>query len=386
MRFSLSKFSLVAFSILFGGNTVHAQNLQKELDHLFSEVTASQEEHFNGVVLVAEHGEIIYQNAKGFSDIGAQKMNTIRSRFQLASLSKVFTATAVMQLVEKGSLNLNDSFVKYVPSFPYPAITIRQLLSHTSGLPDFKDIYAEKSRLPLNNSDMVPAIISYGKLVAPPGTRWYYSSVAYALLANLVEKITGLWFLLTTVNEHICKPAGMLHSYVLSPYTIHPDSLRAISYLPSGSGPLTENDSVITELASPWQTIVGPGLMVSSAEDLLHFSESLFNNIILSAASQAEMYTPVKLSNGNFAELSHAPIYAGLGWGIDIDNSAGTIVSHNGGSPGISTILLRNLQKKQTVIVLENSDNMAILGFGVNAMNILNQKPIRKFGPGPGHP
>ena len=385
MRFFLNKFSLVVFLMFFSGKTVHAQNFQKELDHLFNEVTASPEEHFNGVALVAAHGEIIYQNAKGFSDIGAQKINTIHSRFQLASLSKVFTATAVMQLAEKGSLNLNDSFVKYFPSFPYPTITIRQLLSHTSGLPDFKDIYAEKSGHPLNNSDMIPAVISYGKLVAPPSTRWYYSSVGYALLANLVEKISGLSFAVY-VNEHICKPAGMLHSYVLSPYEIHPDSLRAICYMPAGPGPLTDNDSVRTELASPWQTIVGPGLMVSSAEDLLLFSESLFNNVILSAASQAEMYTPVKLSDGKFAELSHAPIYAGLGWGIDIDNTAGTIVSHNGGSRGISTILLRDLQRKQTVIVLENSDNMATLSFGVNAMNVLHQKPIRQFGPGPGHP
>ena len=84
------------------------------------------------------------------------------------------------------------------------------------------------------------------------------------------------------------------------------------------------------------------------------------------------------------AKLDRAPIYAALGWGVDIDESSGQIVSHNGGSMGISTILLRNLKTHQTVIVLQNTDNMGILVFGINAMNILNGKPIQEFGPPPG--
>ena len=97
------------------------------------------------------------------------------------------------------------------------------------------------------------------------------------------------------------------------------------------------------------------------------------------------MYTTVKLKDGSYAKLDRAPIYAALGWGVDIDESSGQIVSHNGGSMGISTILLRNLKTHQTVIVLQNTDNMGILAFGINAMNILNGKPIRDFGPPPGH-
>lgn len=101
--------------------------------------------------------------------------------------------------------------------------------------------------------------------------------------------------------------------------------------------------------------------------------------MILSKEIQDEMYTPVKLADGNFAELSNAPMYVGLGWSIDMDHSSGTIVSHNGGSRGISTILIRNLQNHQTVIVLENSDNIGIFSFGMNAMNMINNRPIRHF-------
>ncbi len=362
---------------------LHAQNIPTELDKLFHQVSTDPEIRFNGVVLVAENNKIIYQNAVGFSNISTEKKNTIQTRFQLASLSKVFTATAIMQLVEKGSIQLDDPLSKYFPSFPYGDITIRQILSHTSGLPDFREVYREKSPHALHNSDMIPALVQYGPPASAPGTDWHYSSMGYALLANLIEKISGLSFP-DYIQEFICKPAGMLHSYVLSPYIEHPDSLRAINYFSNRSDALTANDSIKLVLESPWQTIVGPGLMVSSAEDLLSFSEALFTNKILSARTQIEMYTTVKLKDGTNAKLDRAPIYAALGWGVDIDESSGQIVSHNGGSMGISTILLRNLKTHQTVIVLQNTDNMGILVFGINAMNILNGKPIQEFGPPPG--
>ena len=123
----------------------HAQNIPTELDKLFHQVSTDPEIRFNGVVLVAENDKIIYQNAVGFSNISTEKKNTIHTRFQLASLSKVFTATAIMQLVEKGTIQLDDPLTKYFPSFPYGEITIRQILSHTSGLPDFREVYREKS-------------------------------------------------------------------------------------------------------------------------------------------------------------------------------------------------------------------------------------------------
>ena len=351
----------------------------QDINDLFHEISGDADLRFSGTVLIADHGKIIYKNSAGYADIANKVMNSDVTRFPLASLSKLFTAIAIMQLVENGKIKPDDHLVQYLPDFPYSMITVRQLLSHTSGLPDFREVFANNQGHPLTNTDVIPALKEYNKLVAEPGTRWSYSSVGYALLAQLVEKISNLSFS-KYLSENIFRPAGMQHTYLLTPYIKNHDSLRAISYVGQGN-PLQASDSLKTDLTIPWQTIIGPGLVVSSAEDLLLFSEALFENKILNAASQDQMYTPVKLVNGQFAELAHAPLYSGLGWAIDMDHESGAIVSHNGGSPGISTILLRNLETHTTVIVLENTDNLGALDFGVNSMNVLNHKPVRRFRP-----
>ena len=387
---SMMKYLQTITLLLITVNSILAQDLPKELDRLYQEVTTDPGLHFNGTVLVAEHGKIIYQHSVGYANIGEKMLNSGSTRFHLASLSKVFTAVAVMQMVEKGKLKLDDSLVSFLPDFPYPEITIRELLSHTSGLPDFREIFELNkepgSRKGLTNADIIPALRKYGRLAAPPGTKWSYSSVGYGLLALVVEKISKLNFQ-TYVSEFICEPGGMRNTYVLTPFYNYPDTSRAVPYINPGptSASMKAGDSLRTDLSNPWQSIVGPGLVVSSAADLLLFDEALYGNRILQPATSKEMYTAVKLADGSIAKLDHAPINAGLGWGIDIDHSSGLIVSHNGGSPGVSTILLRNVEKNQTVIVLENTNNMGILAFGVNAMNILNHKPIRRFGP-PTHP
>jgi hypothetical protein len=130
-----------------------------------------------------------------------------------------------------------------------------------------------------------------------------------------------------------------------------------------------------------FQTIVGPGLVVSTASDLLLFDQALYTDKLLHPASLDEMFTPARLSDGSIAQFEGAPLYAGLVWGIDIDDSSGKIVSHNGGNPGIATILMRNLKTHDTVIVLENTDNRSALEFGLNAMNILLHRPPIAFGP-----
>ncbi|HEX9510023.1 MAG TPA: serine hydrolase domain-containing protein [Puia sp.] len=365
--------------ILLSGLRLSAQeNTPQRLDSLFRAVVSDPAMHFNGTVLVAENGKIIYRNAVGYADIDKKIMNGGATRFSLASLSKVFTAVAVMQLKENGKLKLDDPLGKFLPDFPYPAITIRQLLSHTSGLPDFMEIFpsnqAPGSNRPLTNQDIIPALKKWDKLVAPPGARWSYSSPGMALLALLVEKISGLSFP-QYVSVYICKPAGLQHTYVNTPYSPVPDPSRALLYANPGasSAALTAADSVKTNFTDPIQTMIGPGLVVSSAEDLLRFDQALYGGNLLRSASQEEMFTPVKLSDGSLARLQRAPLYGGLGWGIDIDTSFGKVVSHTGGSPGIATILLRNLRTRLTVIVLENTDNRGPLAFGLNAMNILNR-------------
>jgi CubicO group peptidase (beta-lactamase class C family) len=267
--------------------------------------------------------------------------------------------------------------IKYLPGFPFRAITIRQILSHTSGLPDL-DIFrsyhlpAEKS---LTNRDIIPALQN-AALLSKPGTEWHYSSIGFGLLALLVEKVSHLPFR-EYIRENICESAGLKNTYVDSLGASPPDWSKAISYInpPYPVADLKKENALKEDKQDPLQTLAGPGLMVSNVNDLLKLDAALYTDVLLNAQSKDEMFTPVKLNDGSFAQLEHAPIYNGLGWGIDIDHSSGTIVSHNGGSPGISTIFMRNIDKRQTVIVLENTDNPLPVFFGVNAMNILNNKP-----------
>jgi CubicO group peptidase (beta-lactamase class C family) len=217
------------------------------------------------------------------------------------------------------------------------------------------------------------------KLLFVPGTKWHYSSVGFALLALLVRTVSRQPFP-RYVEEKICKPAGMINSYVdVENRGIH-DKSKAMLYVSSrGAGDISSVDTLRKDPSNPFQNIAGPGLMVSSINDLSKFVEALNTNKLLSVATKEEMFTVAKLNNGAQAEVEHAPLYQALGWGIDRDESIGKIASHTGGSPGISTILLINLSKQQVVIVLENTDNHAPISFGVNAMNMLNDKPLIHF-------
>jgi CubicO group peptidase (beta-lactamase class C family) len=367
---------LIIVCLFFYFEPAKAQTNIQRLDSLFNAVKKDPDMHFNGTVLVADHGKIIYKNSAGYADIIKKRINTDTTRFSLASLSKVFTCVAIMQLKDKGKLKLDDKLVTYLPDFPYSEITIRQLLSHTSGLPDFIDIFPRENRKPLTNADIIPALKNSGKTAGRPGEKWSYSSPAFGLLAMMVEKLSGLSFT-AYFSQNICRPAGMLHSYINSPYHPVKDAGRAVLYPEPPPGiSINPVDTVRKNLSNPFQTIIGPGLVVSTAQDLLRFDQALYSNKLLSAASVEEMFTPVKLTNGKNAQLNTAPLYAGMDWAIDIDSSAGKVVSHNGGNPGISAILLRNLRTHQTVILLENTDNPAIFAFGVNAMNLLNHKPL----------
>jgi CubicO group peptidase (beta-lactamase class C family) len=163
------------------------------------------------------------------------KKNTANTLFNLASVSKTLTSTAVLQLLEKEKVRLDDPFVKYFPSFQYPAITVRHLLSHTSGLPD-KDVLFNDSLIKMQpekvwqNNDIIPALTSYGKLAFAPGDKWSYSNVNYNLLALLIEKVSGLSYA-DYLKRQIFIPAKMDHSYLETSLIIlrdNPD--RIISY------------------------------------------------------------------------------------------------------------------------------------------------------------
>ena len=150
---------------------MHAQDIAARMDDLFNEVTNNSNTHFSGSAVIAEKGKIIYQQSKGYADIDKKILNDASTNFSLASLSKVFTAIAVMQLKEKGEINLDDALIKYLPNFPFHEIRIRHLLTHTSGLPDFEIFQTYRRQVidkPLSLKDIILALKNTPTLLTPP--------------------------------------------------------------------------------------------------------------------------------------------------------------------------------------------------------------------------
>jgi CubicO group peptidase (beta-lactamase class C family) len=363
---------------------VCAQNPGKQLDSLFTDL--SNHNFINGTVLAAQNGNISYQQSYGWGNISKDIKNTATTTFELASLSKIFTAVAIMQLEEKKLLSLDDAVIKFLPDFPYPQITVKQLLSHTSGLPDFElfDSYfnADPARI-MTNRDIIPALKQWGKLKLSPGQQWSYSSPGMGLLALIVEKISRTTFQ-NYLATHIYKPAGMSQTYTLSALNKKDDDNRAVPYAYnyyfstdfSLADTIKQNQRFLHQSGG----VEGPGLLVSSTGDLLKFDQALFNNKLLKPATLGKMFTPAKLANGTPVIAPHYPdkVLFGLGWFILPDSSAGKIVFHSGFKPGTNTLLLHNISKKQSVILLDNGNSPGIPVTGFNMMNLLNG---RKTGP-----
>ncbi|HMC98851.1 MAG TPA: serine hydrolase domain-containing protein, partial [Ferruginibacter sp.] len=152
---------------------------------------------FNGNVLVVSNGKILYQDALGYADYNSKRQLDNNSVFELASLSKQFTAMAILICRDKKLLNLNDPVKLYLSSFPYDDITIRNLLMHTSGLPAYEDQFEKNwDRKKIAHNEDIIGILAKQKdtLFFKPGTKWKYSNTGYAILAAIIEKVSGMTY------------------------------------------------------------------------------------------------------------------------------------------------------------------------------------------------
>lgn len=379
------RFVPAAFFVCFLFNFCFAQTIPQKLDDYFSALGNNRE--INGNLLVAENGRIIYKQSFGYADFDSKRLNTDDSEFNLASISKTFTAVAVLQLKEKNQLNLDDKFVKYFPDFPYPAITIRQMLSHSSGLSDsdlspiFNETAAPKTGKVSTIEDL-PARLARAKvpLKLQPGEKWWYCNLAYQLLALLVEKQSGEKFGAYLVR-HIFQPAGMQHTYLKNALTNRKDSPQLSQNFdyPFKFSPVRVKFA--GERSYYKDDSFGNGNVISTTGDLLRFDTALYNATLLKNETLDDAFSPTRLKSGennkiwlNIGGMGGA--LNGLGWFIFEDESAGKIVWHTGGMPGCATIFLRNITKKQTVVLLDNTNSEGLYRRALSALNILNGKPV----------
>jgi CubicO group peptidase (beta-lactamase class C family) len=298
---------------------------------------------FNGSVLIGYKGKIIYERYFGLSNraMGTPWDKTTQS--QLASTSKTLTSGAILLLKDKGLLAFDDLVTKYLPSFPYSNITVRMLLNHRSGLPDYiKFAPKPKDKTFLTNDDVVNLFASKKpSLQFTPNTKFRYSNSNYAFLASIVESVTGMKFPYF-MKRFIFNPLGMNDTFVFDPNEERACT-QAFCYNYSWS---LEPDM---HLDGVW----GDKGTYSSVRDLYKWDQALYTNKLIKYSTIQEAYraySPDMPATKNY----------GLGWRM-INQTDGTkIIFHNGWWHGNNTCFFRFIQDNFTIIVLGNRFNKSI--------------------------
>jgi len=310
-------------------------NIDKYYSSLF------QSGKFNGNILISYKGNTIYKKSFGYAVKDSREMLNAESSFQLASTSKPFTAAAILQLYEQGKLSLEDLVSDYYPGFPYK-VTIRNLLSHRSGLPDYMDcagLFPKKTYL--SNQDVMDMFIQRRpRALTSPNAVFKYNNSNFAILAALVEKISGEDFD-QYCEENIFEPLGMKNTWVW-----HPEQSRKKGQ--------TNGYNASWTLRRPdmFDGVHGDKGVYSTAEDLLKWDQSWNNHQLLKA-------TTVKAAYEGQSKGSSGKDY-GLGWRTkELDNNK-KMIYHNGWWHDYNIVFKRFIDDSLTIIILSNKFNQAI--------------------------
>jgi CubicO group peptidase (beta-lactamase class C family) len=311
-------------------------------------------------VAVMHRGKLLLSRAYGMANLELSVPTLPASVYQVGSITKQFTATAVMMLVEQGKINLDEKIGTYMPDLPdsWSKITLRHLLTHTSGLPDYTapTSFWKLAQSPISQPDVIAAVAGL-PLHFQPGDRWEYSNTNYFLLGMLVEKVSGKRYD-QFLAERIFGPLQMTATSVNDLRKIIPN--RASGYSLNG------REMVNAELTHPSRAF-SAGAMVSSVEDMAKWDAALSTESLLTRASLEQMWTPVKLNNGKTDGYAYGYAY-GFGWLIINYHKKNTQLSHVGSIPGFTAVIRRYLDDQVTVALFVNTDSAdpATLADGVH--------------------
>ena len=332
--------------------------VRSKLDSLLKRIHKRHD--FHGAVLVAKNKKIVYQNQIGTADFKKKTLLNKESVFQLASVSKQFTAAAIMLLQQRNQLKLTDTVNTYFPDFPYKAVTIKTLLNHTGGLPKYFWIAEHKwqqKKAPSNNEMMELLTTSDVQRFFKPGRNFDYSNTGYFVLASIVEKISGTSFS-SFLKQNIFEPLQMKNSYV---YSFENDSIR-------------ENQLDGYRLHRGWRhvkirstvndAIVGDKNVYTTAEDLFKWTQGLNSGNLLSKESLALMFTKGETIYGRKVPY---------GFGFRIDTKEKNSIYHYGKWNGFSTGLTTYLEDDLVVIILEHTSYNALKSLNRKVKNIVTK-------------
>ena len=327
------------------------QKVSHKLDSLLKRINKRHD--FHGSILVAKNGKILYDNHIGYADFRKKELLNETSVFQLASVSKQFTAAAIMLLYERNQIQLTDTVNNYFPNFPYEDVTIKNLLNHTSGLPKYFWVaeHKWKQKKAPSNSEMMKLLESSNvQRFFKPGRNFDYSNTGYFVLASIVEKVSGTSFS-SFVKKNIFEPLDMNDSFV---YSFENDQVKANQLagyrIYRGWRHLKINSTVN-------DAIVGDKNVYATSEDLFKWTLGLNSGQLLSKESLDLMYAKGETVYGRKIPY---------GFGFRIGSKEQKTIYHHGKWNGFSTGLTQYPEDNLVVIILEHTS--------YNAMTSLNKK------------
>ncbi len=322
---------------------------------------------FTGAWLYAEKGEIVSKGAVGFRDPEDTMPITEDTIFQLASVSKQFTAAAVMLLVRKGVLRLDDDIAQFFPEIAaYRGVTIRHLLTHTGGVPDYFDdadwfirIWKEEHRVP-GNDEILRFLCETGlKPSFAPGEKLEYSNTGYNLLALAVERLSGVPYE-EFLQKNIFAPAGMSSTRCCH---IRRDGVPFANYARAA---VYEDGRFVADVDSredgdviAFDGVNGDDYVYTNLFDMLAWDKALREGKVLTQEEQRMMYAPAKLNTGENAVYDEDEgLGYGFGWAVESNGKLGLIVSHSGGMPGVHTWFERFIDADRVLVILCSRDTL----------------------------
>jgi CubicO group peptidase (beta-lactamase class C family) len=317
---------------------------------------------FHGVVLVAKKNQVIYQKAFGYANREWAVKNAIDTRFPVASLTKQFTAAAILQLEEQGKLSVNDKLRKFFPNYPKgDSITIHMLLNHTSGISEYF-LHPEVFKFSIHNTgtilkDTIVSLFQKLPFNFQPGTFWGYSNTGYILLGYIIEQVSGETFV-NYIQKHLLQKAGMFHSGFYKQDSVV--SRRAYGYTQTPKG-------IVSQEVISYNLGFSDGGLFSTTTDLLAWTAALRSNKIIGEAALAKMNQPNREEGG-------------AGYGIFVDRFFDRKVRfHTGNIPGYSSIMLNYVEDDLTIIIVSNREtNLDFFPKGIAAI-VFDQEVVMPY-------
>lgn len=297
-----------------------------------------EKKKFNGTVLVSENSKIIYSGAFGYAKLETKEELQPDSCFRLASVSKQFTAMAIMILEKQGKLSYEDDIRKHLPGLPYENVTIRHLLVHTGGLPDYMQLF--KKEWDVNkiaySKDVLRLFIKYHpKIDFKPGKKYDYSNTGYSLLGCIVSNASGLNYP-DFMEKNIFGPLGMNGTLCSAGPKDQPIKNRAYGYTPKGKS--TDFHYL--------NGILGDGGIYSTTADMFKWDQALYTEKLVKKATLEEAFTPYTLNDGTASDY-------GFGWSLQRGDKE-DMVQHGGSWVGFRTMIRRDLNRHNAIIILTN--------------------------------